>query len=174
MELRRLTAADAEAFRRVRLEGLRESPIAFSSDYETEAARPIPDFAAQLLDRPDNFIIGAFVDGVLVGVGGLVCESMPKMRHKGSIRSVYVLSSHRGGGVGRRIMEEIISSVVATLPHVQQILLTATAVNARARELYVALGFQTWGREPRALLIDGQYYDDEHMVLFLQRGSAAR
>ena len=167
MELRRLTAADAEAFRQVRLHALRESPQAFSADYEINAARPLQHFAAQLKDLPDNFVIGAFAGQQLAGIGGFACEDQPKLRHKGFIWSVYVLPEHRRGGLGRRIIEQVIATVVASAPHVKQIDITVTAINVRAKELYVALSFKTWGLEQRALYIEGQYYDDEHMVLFL-------
>lgn len=168
MELRRLTAADAKAFREVRLHALRESPQAFSADYEINAAHPLQHFAAQLQDQPDNFVIGAFAGEALVGIGGFACEDQqPKLRHKGFIWSVYVLPEHRRGGLGRRIIEQVIGTVVASAPHVKQINITVTAINARAKELYVALGFKTWGREPRALYIEGDYYDDEHMLLIL-------
>ena len=40
--------------------------------------------------------------------------------------------------------------------------------NRRARGLYKALGFETYGTEPRALFVDGEYLDEEHMVLLLR------
>ena len=46
MELRRLTAADAEAFREIRLYALRALPQAFSADYETNIERSLQYFAA--------------------------------------------------------------------------------------------------------------------------------
>jgi RimJ/RimL family protein N-acetyltransferase len=173
MELRRLTAADAEAYRRVRLEGLREAPLAFVADFEKNSARPLEYFAGLLKDLPDNFVIGAFDDGALIGVGGLMCDEAPKLRHKGLIWGVYVVAGYRGRSVGRRILEELIANA-AGAPHIEQINIISTAVNARARDLYLSLGFKTWGLEPRSLLIDGQYYDDEHMVLLLTRDAPSR
>lgn len=174
MELRRLTATDAEAYRRVRLEGLRESPLAFVADFEKNSARPLEYFAALLKDLPDNFVVGAFDEGELIGVGGLMCDEAPKLRHKGLIWGVYVVAGYRGRSVGRRIIEELIAIAVANAPHVEQVNIISTAANTRARDLYLSLGFKTWGLEPRSLLIDGQYYDDEHMVLFLKRDAPSR
>jgi GNAT superfamily N-acetyltransferase len=173
MDLRHLTAADADAFRRVRLEALRESPQAFSADFEMNAARPLHDFAVQLTNAPHNFVLGAFAEDALIGMGGFACDEAPKLRHKGLIWGVYVLPGHRAGGVGRRIIEELIATAVETASHVEQINITVTAVNARARDLYLSMGFKTWGLERRALRIDGHYYDDEHMVLFLPRDGAS-
>ena len=174
MESRRLTAADAEAYRRVRLEGLREAPLAFVADFEKNSARPLEDFAALLKDLPDNFVIGVFDDGELIGVGGLSCDEAPKLRHKGLIWGVYVVPGYRGRNVGRRIIEELIASAVASAPHIEQINIISTSVNARARDLYLSLGFKTWGREPRSLRIGDQFYDDDHMVLLLTRDASSR
>ncbi|MET0534124.1 MAG: GNAT family protein [Steroidobacter sp.] len=168
MEFRRLTDADAELFRQIRLHGLKESPEAFSADYQVNSARPLQHFAGQLRNAVDAFVIGAFSEDRLVGVGGFYRDDGPKLRHKGTIWGVYILPEHRGGGLGRRLIGEIITQ--ATLvPDLQQINITVTAANARARQLYVSMGFETWGLERRALWIDGRFYDDEHMVMFLRQ-----
>jgi len=168
MEFRRLTAADAEAFRHLRLHGLKESPEAFSADYDVSAALPLSHFAGRLHDAADNFVIGACVDQQLIGVGGFYRDDGPKMRHKGTIWGVYVMPEHRRGGLGRRLIGEIISQA-ALVPEVQQINITVTAANERARQLYLSMDFEPWGLERRALWIDGRFYDDQHMVLFLRR-----
>ena len=55
MEFRRLDAADAEAFRLIRLHGLQESPQAFSADLESNATLPLEHFAARLKNESDAF-----------------------------------------------------------------------------------------------------------------------
>ncbi|COR37397.1 Uncharacterised protein [Streptococcus pneumoniae] len=39
--------------------------------------------------------------------------------------------------------------------------------NVGAKKLYESLGFQTYGVQERSLKHNGQYWDEEHMVLFL-------
>jgi RimJ/RimL family protein N-acetyltransferase len=39
--------------------------------------------------------------------------------------------------------------------------------NPRAQALYRSFGFVRYGVEPRGLCVDGEYADDELMVLFL-------
>ncbi len=168
MEFRRLTADDAAAFRRVRLEGLQNFPEAFVADFRTDAARPLSYFAAQLKDLPNNFVIGAFAEDALIGIGGFVCDERTNLRHKGMIWGMYVVPGHRGKGVGWRIVKELIATAAVTASHMEQINIIVAAVNTRARDLYLSMGFQTWGRERHAMLIDGNYYDGEHMVLFLK------
>jgi len=166
MEFRRLTAADAEGYRRVRLHGLKESPQAFAADYELSAQLPQEHFAARLKNEVDAFVIGAFVGEQLVGIGGFYREDGPKLRHRGTIWGVYVMPEHRSGGLGRKLIAEIIANA-AVVPDIHQINITVTAANERARQLYRSMGFEPWGLERKALWIDGSFYDDEHMVMFL-------
>lgn len=168
MEFRRLNAADAEAYKQVRLHGLKEAPQAFSADYERSALQPVEHFATRLKNEVDAFVIGAFINGQLVGIGGFYRDDGPKLRHKGTIWGVYVLPEHRSGGLGRKLIEEIMANA-AVVPDLHQINITVTAANERARELYLSMGFEPWGLERRALWIGGRFYDDMHMVLFLSK-----
>jgi RimJ/RimL family protein N-acetyltransferase len=51
---------------------------------------------------------------------------------------------------------------------VELVHLAVSEVAGDARKLYESLGFQEWGREPRALYWDGRYADESHMVLDLR------
>jgi len=46
---------------------------------------------------------------------------------------------------------------------VEQVMLTVEAGNARAIKLYERHGFRTIGKMPRAILVDGVYYDELQM-----------
>ena len=39
------------------------------------------------------------------------------------------------------------------------------------QKLYESLGFKTFGVQERSLKYNGQYWDEEHMVLFLRRNN---
>jgi RimJ/RimL family protein N-acetyltransferase len=43
----------------------------------------------------------------------------------------------------------------------------AAAEQLTARRLYESLGFQAFGREPRALPVNGRYLDEDYMALML-------
>jgi ribosomal protein S18 acetylase RimI-like enzyme len=166
MHLRLLTQDDAEAFRAVRLRAMLEHPTAFTADYEVNAHRPLSHFAAQIQTASDNFIVGAFEATELVGIGGFFRSDGPKVRHKGNIWSMYVSPSVRGAGVGRKLLNELLSRA-RNLVDIEQVHISVVADNAVARTLYLSSGFEIYGREPRGVKVDGKYYDDEHMVLRL-------
>ena len=52
---------------------------------------------------------------------------------------------------------------------VEQILISVTATHTAAVKLYRTLGFEPFGREPRALKIDDCFIDEEHMILLVKR-----
>ena len=75
----------------------------------------------------------------------------------------------QGEGVGRRLMRELLSRA-ARLDGLEQVHLCVVAGNESARGLYASLGFETYGVEPNALIVDGKRFDEAHMVYFLERG----
>jgi ribosomal protein S18 acetylase RimI-like enzyme len=162
MLIRRLLPADAAAFLALRLAALRECPSAFSSSYEEECDTPLAEIEQRFAPGGRN-LFGAFDGEALVGMAGAGRETSLKTRHKGYIRSVYVAPSHRGTGLGKRLFEHALAFACAQ-EGVRQVQLVVSAGNQPAIALYQGLGFKVYGHEPRALLVDGVYHDDLHMV----------
>jgi ribosomal protein S18 acetylase RimI-like enzyme len=158
ISVRQLVAADAAAFRAVRLEGLLANPEAFGSTYEAESKGTIADSEASI---GRNYIAGAFVDGELAGVAGFYVLNGPKVGHRGTIWGVYVRETQRGRGLGRVLIEHILNHAKGL---VLQVHLTIVAENAAARSLYEGLGFAVYGTEPRSLRVGERFYDEHLMV----------
>lgn len=116
----------------------------------------------------DNFVLGAFADGQLVGMVGFFRSPDEKTRHTGRVWGVYVKREHRGKGVGKALMEELVRRA-RPQPALEQINLAVADGQAPARTLYLQLGFEIYGREPRALKVGEVYADELHMVLMLRK-----
>jgi hypothetical protein len=71
LELRLLTEGDADEFWHFRLSGLHESPNAFAESVEElQAMSPTSTADRFRASTPNNFVLGAFEDGRLVGTAG--------------------------------------------------------------------------------------------------------
>ena len=120
---------------------------------------------AKRLSNPDKYTLGVFKDNDLIGIATLETKPCIKQEHKAKIGSVFVSPKARGLGAGRALIKAIIEN--ADKLHVEQLMLDVVVGNAGAKKLYESLGFQTSGVQERSLKHNGQYWDEEHMVLFL-------
>jgi RimJ/RimL family protein N-acetyltransferase len=169
--VRRLEASDAGAYQHLRLEALRTEPAAFSSNVETEAQRSLAEVAARIAspEANESFVVGAFDTAAsLIGVGGFYRESAHKMRHIGWIWGMFVAPRARAQGIARRILGHVLHDV-REIPELLQIQLRVVTANANAQRLYESFGFRQIALLPRALRIDGEFYDDALMLLTLER-----
>jgi len=71
--------------------------------------------------------------------------------------------------MGRKMLQMLLERA-GGISGVEQILLSVTTTQGAAIALYRALGFKTFGCEPRALKIGDRYLDEEYMILRLERG----
>jgi RimJ/RimL family protein N-acetyltransferase len=161
--VRRLGPADAEAFRSIRLEGLRNDPEAFGSTFEKESSEPGEYFVDRLTR---SAVFGGFTRDRLVGVAGFYFFGDTKSRHKGVLWGMYVTPEARGSGLAAALVEVLLKHAAE---EVEQVQLTVVAGNPRARRFYQRMGFVEYGLEEKSLKHNGAYFDEVLMVKFLRR-----
>ena len=161
IQIRQLTPADAEAFRELRLEGLRLNPEAFGSLYESEKDQPLEKYSGWLTS---STIFGAYQNSHLIGTASFTQLSGLKDSHKGLLRAMYVRPAARRSGAGRQLVQAIIDHASQK---VEQLQLAVVSTNQPALRLYQSLGFQQYGLEKNALKHNGLYSDEILMSLDL-------
>lgn len=155
MEIRQLTDADALAYHELRLRGLRDHPEAFTSSFEEESIKPLDWAQKRLAQSPEaryNFVLGAFSDARLIGILGVSVEPRTKIQHKGNVFGMYVAPEYAGRGAGQRLLTACIKRARG-IPGLEQLQLTVTEGNVRAKSLYEKAGFRAFGLEPNSIRV---------------------
>lgn len=166
MKIRLLHECDAEVYRVIRLEALKNHPEAFSSSYEQEHVRPIEQFRERFRNE-GAYTFGAFDHEALVGIVTLVRESYDKLRHRANIVGMYVKSEKRGQGIGKLLVNTALHRA-RQIEGLEQVYLSVISSNVSAKKLYLTCGFQVFGTEKNALKLgENNYFDEDHMVIFL-------
>lgn len=153
-EIRRLGPGDVDAFRSLRLEALQREPFAFRATFAEEARQPPGYFAERLTT---GAVLGAFVDGALVGIAGIAPLAAPDCPDCGVLWGVYVRHEMRGRGLAQAIID---AALRAARGRYDEIRLRVKAGNTPARALYARLGFAKL-RSEMAPGVDGRIYEYE-------------
>ena len=145
MRIARLGPEDVGPFLELRGRALDRDPDAFR--YTTGNDRRAGDAAwRERLGR--DYVVGAFDEGGLIGIGGFARFAGDKLDHKGLIWGMYVRPQARGRGVADALMRALVEHAWGCVGLLQ---LTVMADNARARAFYERHGFQLYGIEPQAV-----------------------
>ncbi len=161
--IRPLTELDRDRYRQLWLHGVTDLPQYFRIAASDTGAGDLPTRGSA-----DSFTLGAFIDDVLVGVVSLERDTMAKLNHKALVFRMFVSPVAAGTGIGRTLIERLITEVSAQTD-LRQIQLTVLATNERAIRLYASLGFVEFAREPQAVRIGDDFVDELRMVRFIAR-----
>lgn len=167
IEIRQIGPDDLAAYKAIRASALENNPEAFGMTLGMFKKRDdnthIQGLQKTYTD-PHSATFLAFDSDNPVGMAGIVRQENPKMRHKAFLWGMYISASHRGQGIGAKLVENILD-VAKKSDTIIQVHLTVVSENAGAIQLYKKFGFETWGKEPRAFKTPDGYADELHMVL---------
>lgn len=164
ISIRRLTPDDANVYRSLMLQAYADYPDAFTSSVAEREALPMQWWAGRLAvgTQAREWVLGAFCDGVLVGVAGLTAQTREKARHKATLFGMVVSVAHRGRKPGQRLVQAVLDHA-AQQPGLLLVQLTVTQGNTAAQSLYERMGFEPFGVEPMAVAVAGGYVNKVHM-----------
>lgn len=174
MLIRVLTPDDVEAFRVLRLEAINDSPAAFLQTEESFKAILLADLAKWIEPTDMKATLGAFDGtGKLLGMAGFRRDSGPKIDHKAMVWGVFLSPAARGIGIGKKLMLALIDEASSRVD-IELLYLAVAEPQVSAKALYESVGFKTYGREPKAVRVDGQFFDEDWMALDLSERRLAR
>jgi GNAT superfamily N-acetyltransferase len=149
VKLRQLGGPDAEAFSALRRLVTADDPVPMGLTLEEELNRPLQGFRDQLSAPMPNAAFGILLGRKTAGLRRYrLDKQIPLIRERGLGRQV----------VGRALDHARQNSV-------RRVNLTVFLPNPAAVNLYASLGFQSYGLEPEAVCLGGNYHDGQHMTL---------
>ncbi|HEX4797430.1 MAG TPA: GNAT family N-acetyltransferase [Humisphaera sp.] len=169
--IRPIQLADVEAFAQMRIEAVRDYPLAFTADLGQTQGRSMDEWkelAARNAGDGAEVIMLADAGRALAGMSGVFVPKAGKLAHVGTIWGVYVRPAFRGQNVGRRLLEACIDW--ARKQRLVALKLSVVAGNDAAQRCYERCGFATYGVEPVAVRWEGKLYDEVLMGLRLEGG----
>ena len=93
----------------------------------------------ELVADPKCHCVVALIEEDIVGFGALIRHVVPSKGEVGRIEDMIVDEKHRGKGIGRAMMRELIA--IAKEENVVQLNLTSSPLRVAAKSLYESLGF---------------------------------
>lgn len=159
MHLARLTSTHAAEYRALMLKAYADDPTTFTSTVAEREPLPLSWWEARI---QDDTVLGAFDSNQLVGVAGLRAGRRERTNHKATLFGMFVLSSHRGSGLGRSLVDAVLDHARSS-PSLRVVQLTVTASNAAAVRLYERCGFERFGSEPYAVRVADEFITKIHM-----------
>jgi ribosomal protein S18 acetylase RimI-like enzyme len=161
IEIKQLPPERWQDYQKLRLEALKADPIAFGSSYEEEISRPEEFWR----NRIGNMFF-AVENNRPVGMVRYAFETRVKNKHVAGIYAMYVDKEFRNQGIGKRLMEGVIS-LIAENKDIHKIRLSVTPEQIYAVKLYEHYGFKSVGLFINELCVDGRYYGEVPMEKFI-------
>lgn len=155
LTIRRVTADDVKSLIEIRLEALKNHPVAFSADYEKELRRPMPEWRKRISESA-TFI--AWDGETAAGMAGFIGGWSSKTSHHGTIWGVYVRPAYRGQALGGRLVNRCLQW--ARSEGFRMVYIAAASNNTAAVRCYARCGFSVYGLQPMAVCVDDVCYDE--------------
>jgi len=162
LEVRRLSPAEA----REQLDALAEvladcvaggASVGYLDPFSQADARAVYEGYVRDAEEGRRIILGAFLDGNLVGTAQLVLAVPPNQPHRAEVARVLVHRSARKRGIANRLMEQLEHEARA---EGKTLLVLDAVTGGDAARLYDRLGWNTVGVIPDyALYPDGRLCD---------------
>ena len=162
--LRKVRTNEAQKFFAMRILALQKDPEAFVATLEEEQAMTTSEVEKYLIK---NYVLGAFTqEDELIGTLVYMEQERQKFQHIGILGGMFVHPTHRGRGLARKLLGEMLQKL-RKLDHLYSLQLKVITENVPAIRLYESAGFAVWATEKNALLHEGKFVDQHHMALSL-------
>ena len=154
VEIKKLPSNRWKDYRDLRLEALKNDPIAFGSSYEEEIK-----ISREKWKKKIKNVLFALSDDEPIGMIVYIFDNKLKTRHIANIFGVYVKKEHRGKGIGKKLVENAIS-LIRKNKNIIKINICVNPKQKSAVKLYEKYGFKSIGTLKNDLYVNGKFCDE--------------
>ncbi len=168
--IRELTPEDAQQFKELRQKAFELSKGGFTADLDEWRIKPVAEVKRMLEQEyasMNDFILGAFEAGQLVGIMGFFRPSLPKVSRKGHIWGTFLLPEWRGKRIAGQLLDELINRA-RHMHNLNRLQLTTSTQYKAAISLYKSRGFTRFATEMAVYHVGNQQFDELYMRLVLR------
>ena len=164
VNIRPLSASDAEAFSALRREVVTVDPLGMGLTLDEELTRPVEGFRDQLSAQSPSQVLGAFLGDRLIATAGILWPTkFASGAHKAILWGVFTAPDFRRQSLARQLTVRVVEHAFAS--GARRVYLAVYVPNPRAVTLYESLGFLATGRELEVVRLEGKFYDVQYMSL---------
>ncbi len=165
IEYQKLNFCNLEAYRKIRLESLKEYPDSFGASYEDQKVKEKLGFEEYIeQELPDKFIVGAFDTAKLIGICGFFRQDNARRKNAGEIIQMYVQPKYQRNMVGYWLLQTTLEEAFK-IPEIDNIELGVFTANQNANTLFDNAGFEEYGLIESHVNDLGKKLDRRLMVL---------
>ncbi len=165
--IRNLTRADFNEYYRVRLKGLQEYPVAYSSmpEFFINASQKMHDDLLDDSASDSSFSLkGYFENEKLLGLAGLKPETRQCVDHKASLWGLYVDQDYQRNKIGSKLIHALLIDAIKD-KKLRHIRLAASVSCKNAVDLFYKTGFEKYGLERNSIREGSIFHDQVYMQI---------
>ena len=158
--LRNLETNRWQEYRDLKLESLREEPLAFLPGLEAYQSWTDEQWKKDL-EKSQTLpyeLIFTEVDGNIFGMAEMYYYPDTSLKHDVFLMSLYIQKKYRGKGIGRKLTEERIK-IAKENSEIKNIICEIFSSQTASLELHKKMGFEVVGNIKNFVFMNDQYYD---------------
>lgn len=162
IKVKKLSAKRWKDYRKLRLEALKNDPIAFGSSYEEQKLTKEKEWKKGIKN-----VLFALSDDKPIGMIVYTFESKIKYKHIANIYGFYVTEEFRGMSIGKKLLESSLS-LIKKNKNIIKISLNVNPKQKAAFNLYKKFGFRKVALIKKDMCVNGKFYDELMMEKILK------
>jgi ribosomal protein S18 acetylase RimI-like enzyme len=163
--IKNLSAKDWRDYKSIRLEALKNEPLAFGASYREEKNLSKTDWQEKLVSKK---VYGLYARDQLIGINAIRYENGEYFKHIANLTGLYIKPEYRKRGFGEKLMSHILNELKNS-PKILKVRFSVGVTQKTAISLYRKFGFKKIGHSHKEMRVGNKFYDEIQMEMILNK-----